>query len=74
MSLREVSDFDGNGAVVTVLAPVSAYRWYGFSIIDASFTPMRQFTEEGLAELSPLTAAGAQRLCPGDRIAWVRLD
>lgn len=41
MLFREVLDFDGNGVVVIVLVFVSAYRWYGFFIIDVFFTFMR---------------------------------
>lgn len=78
LSLREVSDLDGNVAAVTILAPGTAYRCDGFLIIDASFpppTPHEMFQwREGLAELSPLTAAGAQKLCQDDRIPGVRLD
>ena len=47
---------------------------YGFSVFNTSFISMRCFAGEGLAELSSLLAAGAQTLCPGDTIPWVKPD
>lgn len=44
---RQVSDVNGTVADNSILSPVSTQRWHGFSIIDASFTPMRCFSGAG---------------------------
>ena len=60
-------------ATVTIPAPVSARECYDVSITDASFTPIRWFSE-GPVDLSPCTTAGAQRLRGSDWVPRGRPD
>ena len=65
--ISEVSDVDKTVATVSILAPQCT------SFRDASFAPMRWFSE-GPVDLCPCTTAGARRLRESDWVPRVRPD
>ena len=65
--ISEVSDVDKTVATVSILAPQCT------SVRDASFAPMRGFSE-GPVDLCPCTTAGARRLRESDWVPRVRPD